>query len=147
MIESRRRAYLDAIGLDVWSIRPQKPELDRLLLQPGDGSTLLICETPDETATRLAGDIARALAGEVVWAWPDREGKPQSLSIEQAVDQYLFTRVILFGVELGRRMFRSNAPMTAGSAVITITDSLDELAIRGKTKKVFWKQLSGLSIN
>ena len=147
MIESRRRAYLDAIGLDVWSIRPPKPEPDRLVLQPGAGGTLLICETPDATATRLAGDIARALAGEVVWAWPDQEGNPQSLSIDQAVDQCLFTRVILFGAELERRLFRSNAPMTAGSAIITISDSLDELAIRGKSKKVFWKQLSGKSIN
>jgi hypothetical protein len=147
MIESRRRAYLEAIGLDVWSIKPPEPEFDRLLFQPGSGSTLLICDSPDATATRIAGDISRALGGEVVWAWPDPEGDPQSLTLEQAVDQYLFTRVVLFGTGLGRRMFRSGAPLVAGSAGVTVTDKLDELAVRGSTKQVFWKQLSGMSIN
>jgi hypothetical protein len=147
MIESRRRAYLDAIGLDVWSLRPPEPEFNRLLFQPGTGGTLLICDTPDATATRIAGDIARALGGEVVWAWPDPEGNPQSLTLEQAVDQYLFTRVVLFGTGLGRRMFLSGAPQVAGSAGVTVTDKLDELAVRGNTKQEFWKQLSGMSMN
>ena len=46
MIESQRRAYLDAMGLDVWSIKPPQPEFDRLIFQPGEGSTLLICDAP-----------------------------------------------------------------------------------------------------
>ena len=147
MIESRRRAYLDAIGLDVWSIRPPKPELDRLVFQPGSGGTLLICDTPDATATRIAGDIARALGGEVVWAWPDPEGNSQNLTLEQAVDQYLFTRGVLFGAELGHQIFRSDVPQVAGSASVTVTDKLGELAVRGNTKRVFWKELSGTSAN
>jgi len=143
VIESRRRAYLDAMGLDVWSIKPPEPELDRLLFQPGEGSTLLVCEAPEATATRIAGDIARALASKVVWAWPDPEGSPRSLTLEQAVGQYLFTRVVLFGDSLARQVFKGDAPLITGSASITVCDRLDELAVRGTSKQVFWTQLSG----
>jgi hypothetical protein len=147
MIESRRRAYLDALGLDVWSIRPPQPEFGRLMLQPGEGGTLLVCDSPDATATRIAGDVARALAGEVVWAWPDPEGGPESPTLEQAIGQQLFSRVVLFGAGLGGQMFRGETPPVVGSASITVSDSLDELAVRGTAKQVFWKQLSGKSIN
>lgn len=143
MIESQRRAYLDALGLEVWSIKPPEPQFDRLLFQPGEGSTLLICEVPEATATRLAADIVRALAGKVVWAWPDPAGSPQSPTLEQAVGQYLFTRVVLFGDSLARQMFRGDAPLVAGSASITVSDGLDELAVRGNAKQVLWKQLCG----
>jgi hypothetical protein len=143
MIESRRRAYLDAIGLDVWLIKPPKPEFDRLLFQPGEGRTLLICDSPDATATRIAGDIARAFAGDVVWAWPDPEGKRENPTLEQAVDQYLFTRAIVFGAGLGRQMFRGKAPLVTGSASITVTNSVDELAVRGDARRAFWMQLMG----
>ena len=147
MIESQRRAYLDAMGLDVWSIKPPEPEFDRLIFQPGEGSTLLICDAPEATATRIAGDIARALAGKVVWAWPDPEGSPQSPTLEQAVGQYLYTRVVLFGTGLARQVFRGDAPPAVGSASITVSDSLDELAVRGNSKQIFWKLISGTGIN
>ena len=32
MMESRRRAYLEAIGLDVWEMKPAAPLTDRLVL-------------------------------------------------------------------------------------------------------------------
>ena len=147
MIESRRRAYLDAIGLDVWSIKPPEPEFDHLLFQPGEGSTLLICDAPEATATRIAGDIARVLAGDAVWAWPDPSASPESPSLEQAVGQYLFTRVVLFGPGLGRQMFRGEVPLVVGSAGITVTESLDELAVRGNAKRIFWQQLYGKNVN
>ena len=145
MIESQRRAYLDALGLEVWSIKPPEPQFDRLLLQPGEGSTLLICNAPEATATRLAGDIVRALAGKVIWAWPDPAGSPQSPTLEQAVGQYLFTRVVLFGDSLARQMFGGDAPLVTASASITVCDGLDELAVRGNAKRLLWKQLSGNS--
>jgi len=143
VIESQRRAYLDAMGLDVWSIKPPEPEFDRLHFQPGEGDTLLICDAPEATATRIAGDISRALAGEVVWAWPDPEGSPQSSTLDQAVGRYLFTRVVLFGSGLVRKVFRGDAPLVTGSASIMVIDGLDELAVRGTAKQVFWQQLSG----
>jgi hypothetical protein len=147
VIESQRRAYLDAMGLDVWSIKPPEPEFDRLLIQPGEGSTLLICDAPEATATRIAGDIARTLAGKVVWAWPNPAGSTQSPTLEQAVGQYLFTRVVVFGDRLARQVFRGDAPLVTGTARITVSDGLDELAVRGNAKQVFWKQLSGNSSN
>jgi hypothetical protein len=147
VIESQRRAYLDALGLDVWSIKPPEPQFDRLLFQPGEGSTLLICDAPEATATRIAGDIVRALAGKVVWAWPDPAGSPQSPTLEQAVGQYLFTRVVLFGDSLARQMFRGDAPPVTASASITVSDGLDELAVRGNAKHVLWMQLAGNSGN
>lgn len=147
MIESRRRAYLDALGLDLWSIRPPEPEFDRLLLQPGEGGTLLICDLPDATATRIAGDITRALGGEVVWAWPDPQGDLQSPSLQQVVEQYLFTRVVVFGTTLGRRIFRGAAPPVLGSTSITLADGLDELAVRGSAKKNLWRMLSGSAVH
>jgi len=145
VIESQRRAYLDAMGFDLWSTKPPEPEFDRLLFQPGEGSTLLICDAPEATATRIAGDIVRALAGGVVWAWPDPEGSPQNPTLEQAVGQYLFTRVVLFGSGLARQVFRGDAPLVMGSASITVSDGLDELAVRGNAKQIFWKQLCGTS--
>ena len=143
MIESQRRAYLDAMGLDVWSIKPPEPEFDRLIFQPGEGSTLPICDAPETTATRIAGDIARALAGKVVWAWPDPEGSPQSPTLEQAVGQYLFTRVVLFGDGLARQLFRGDAPLVTDSASITVSIGLGDLAVRGNAKQILWKQLFG----
>ena len=143
MIESQRRAYLDAMGLDMWSIKPPKPEFDRLIFQPGEGSTLLICDVPEATATRIAGDIVRALAGKVVWAWPDPEGSPQSPTLEQAVGQYLFTRVVLFGDGLARQVFRGDAPLVTDSASITVSIGLGDLAVRGNAKQILWKQLFG----
>jgi len=141
MIESQRRAYLDAMGLDVWSVKPPEPEFDHLLFQPGKGGTLLVCAAPDGTATRIAGDITRALASDVVWAWPDPAASPESLSLEQSIRQFLFTRVVLFGPGLGRQIFRGDAPAVLGSASITVSESLDELAVRGTAKREFWQQL------
>ena len=147
MIESRRRAYLDAMGFDLWSVKPPPHEFDRLLLQPGEGSTLLICDGPDATATRIAGDISRALAGDVVWAWPDPEAGSQSPTLEQAIGQNLFTHAVLFGAGLVRSLFSGDAPLVSGSARITVSDSLDELAVRGKAKQALWIQLCGKSVN
>lgn len=145
MIESRRLAYLDAMGFDIWAAKPPEPELNRLVLQAGDGDTLLICERPDLTAGRFAADVARALAGGVVWAWPDAEGNPGSPSLEEAVGQRLFTRVVLFGSGLQRQIFKGDIPMVVGSARILVTDGLEELAVRGSAKLAFWNLLSGLS--
>jgi hypothetical protein len=145
MNEAHRLAYLDAMGLDAWVLRPPETAHDRLVLQPGEGGTLLICELPDATATRIAGDISRALAGQVVWAWPDPQGSPDCPLLEEAVSQQLFTRVVLFGTELEGKLFKGKAPLTIGSAGITVTVSLEELAVRGSAKRELWNRLSGMA--
>lgn len=141
MMESRRRAYLQAIGLDVWTIRPPPPSLDRLVLQPGNGRTLLVCQEPEETAQRLAADIARALDQDVVWAWPDPDGRAENASLEEVIDQYLFTRVVVFGSALANRMCKGEVPHVIGSASILVTRDAGELAVRGSAKQAFWEQL------
>jgi hypothetical protein len=142
MIESRRRAYLDAMGLNIWTLKPPPPQPDRLELQAGNGETLLLCQEPDETATRIAGDIERVLAHGVVWAWPDPEGKAEHDTLEQAIGLHLFTRVIVFGDALARRVFQGDTPQVMGSARVLVTPGLDELAVRGSAKQRFWQQLS-----
>lgn len=142
MIESRRRAYLDAMGLDVWTIKPPAPLLDRLILQPGAGETLLICQQAEETALRIAADIVRAIPGGAVWAWPDPAGCAENLSLGQAIDQCLFTRVVLFGDVPAQRLFSGESPAVIGSARVLFTLSLDQLAVRGNAKLAFWQQLS-----
>lgn len=145
MIESRRRAYLDAMGFDIWSVKPPEPEPDRLVLQPGDGDTLLVCEGPDVTASRFAGDLARVLEGKTVWSWPDCEGRSDSPSLEGAVEQFLFTRVVFFGEKLVRNLFKGKVPAVVGSARIIIAPDIEELAVRGTAKFAFWNQLCGKS--
>ena len=144
MMESRRRAYLQALGLDVWTIRPPPPSYDRLVLQPGSGQTLLLCREPEETAQRIAGDIARALDQDVVWAWPDPEGRAENTSLEEAVGQRLFTRVVVFGSELAARVCKGEVPQVVGSASVLVTRAVGELAVQGSAKRAFWKQLSSL---
>ncbi len=143
MIESRRRAYLEVMGFDIWAARLPEPDSNRLLLQPGEGDTLLICNLPDFAAGPFAGDVARALGGSVVWAWPDPEGLPESPVLEDAVGQYLFTRVVLFGAGPAKRMFKGEVPMVVGSARILVADSLEILAVDGAAKLAFWQQVCG----
>lgn len=142
MKEARRRAYLDALGFDVWSLKPPEPLFGRLQIRPGQGNTLLICAEPEATATRFAGDIVRALAGEAVWACPDPGGSPDSPTLEQAIADGLFTRVVFFGTGLGRQFIKGEMPRVIGSASITESDDLDELAVRGNAKKALWDSLS-----
>jgi len=147
MIESRRRAYLEAMGLDIWTIRPPPASPDRLVLQPGNGQTLLLCQQPEETAERIAGDIARALDQDVVWAWPDPDGQVETVSLEEAVGQYLFTRMVIFGKDLANRVCKGEAPQVIGSASILVTAAVSELAVHGCAKQTFWEQLSVSRLN
>lgn len=147
MIESRRRAYLRAMGLEVWTIKPPPAPLDRLVLQPGNGRTLLVCQEPEETAQRIAGDVARALDQDVVWAWPDPEGRAENASLEEAVGQHLFTRVVVFGAALANRVCRGQVPQVVGSAGILVTLAIGELAVQGSAKQAFWQQLSSFRTN
>lgn len=145
MIESRRRAYLEAMGFDIWSARLPEPESNRLLVQPGEGDTLLVCDLPDLATSQLAGDVARALGGKVVWAWPDPEGGLDKPTLEDAVDQYLVTRVVVFGAGLVGRLYKGEVPSVVGSALILVTDCLEDLASFGRAKLAFWNQISGKS--
>ncbi|MBT8048753.1 MAG: hypothetical protein HKN57_05030 [Xanthomonadales bacterium] len=141
MIELRRRAYLDAMGFDVWAVKPPAVATNRLILQAGDGDTLLICAQPDHTASRFAGDVARTLGGRVVWAWPDPEGSSDCPTLDEAVRQFLFTRVMLFGTGLARRIAGDEISPVVGSAFVQVTEDMEDLAVTGRAKRKFWNQL------
>ena len=142
MIEARKQAYLEAMGFDVWVARPPQAEQDRLVLGPGQGSTLLVCSASEHTASKLAGDIARVLGGDPVWAWLDPEGNPEQPRLEQAVADSLFTRVIVFGASLAERLFGGAAPAVLLTSSVSVADGLDELAVRGTAKRELWALLS-----
>ena len=142
MTEARRRAYLEALGFDVWVMKPPAPQWDRLVTGAGQGSVLLVCATSAEVASALSTDIARALGGDPVWAWPDPEGNPDTPCLEDAVRDRLFTRVIVFGADLAGRLFGGPAPEVLLSASVSIAGSLDELAVRGSAKRALWALLS-----
>lgn len=144
MIESRRRAYLDALGFDVWCIRPPAPDFDRLTLQPGEGDTLLVCDLPGDPESQLASDITRALGGAAVWAWPEPDGGEASLSLAEAITKRLFTRVVVFGAGLRQQIFKGEPPLVVGSARILSAPRISDLANNGSAKQALWNELNGL---
>jgi hypothetical protein len=142
MTEARRRAYLAALGFDVWVAKPPGPLRDRLEIGAGQGSILLVCATPEEGESAISTDIARALGGDPVWAWPDPEGTPDGPRLEDAVRDHLFTRVIVFGPSLAERLFGGAAPAVLLSSSVSVAGGLDELAVRGAAKRELWALLS-----
>lgn len=138
MTEAVRREYLEALGIEVWQSRPPPVAQDRLVIGPGRGSTLLVCASPTESAGKLAGDVVRALAAEPVWAWPDPAGDTASETLEEAIANRLFTRVIVFGEGPGALLYGGDVPAVLGSASINQVPGLEDLAISGSNKRAFW---------
>ena len=142
MIESQRRAYLEAMDINVWLGKPDAADQDRLVIGPGSGSTLLLCHAADESATRLAADISRFLADGPAWAWPDPEGRGQYPSLENAIDNYSSTRVVVFGQTLAGQLFNGQIPQTLGSARIVVASDLNVLQVSANARRELWRKLS-----
>jgi hypothetical protein len=138
MIEVRRRAYLEALGLDVWVARPSAAEHGLIGVGAGTGSTLLISTSVADCTTELAGDLARALGGDPVWAWLEPAGGE---ALEAVIGNRLITRVLLLGAEPARSLFRGSIPEIVGSATVTSAPGLDERAVSAGSRQVLWKQL------
>lgn len=143
MIEAQRRAYLEAMGIDVWINRPAAADGARWVVGPGSGSTLLLCRSPEESGTRLAADIGRSLEDDPVWAWPDPDGNQVNPSLEETIEQQLFTRVLLFGKGLAGQAFKGKVPGVLGSARVQLAADMDELAVDGMARRNLWQYLSG----
>lgn len=139
MIEARSLAYLEAMGIEAWSLRPAQRRWDQLVVGPGAGCTLLVCNNSDETGSVLATDIARALAAEPVWAWPDPEEHSSRVTLEESVRQGLFTTVLIFGKQLGTHIFSGGTPELLGSAKIHVTHSMETLRNSGAARKALWR--------
>jgi len=143
--EARRRAYLEAMGFDIWVPRSGAaaggPASGRLQLGPGQGSTLVVCGAAEESVSRFAGDLARVLGGEPMWAWPDYEAAADALALEEAVGARLITRVLVLGAQPARWLFTDAVPEVVGSAAVAIAASVDELGARGAAKRALWRSL------
>ena len=143
MTEAQRRAYLEAMGIGVWINKAAAPDAYRWVVGPGSGSTLLLCRTAQQSGTRLAADIGRSLGGDPVWAWPDPQERQEHPLLEDTIEQYLFTQVLLFGHALASRSFKGSVPGVLGSASVQVTADLDELAVDGMAKRKLWQCLFG----
>jgi DNA polymerase III psi subunit len=141
VIEARRRAYLEALGLDVWITRSPAAERGRVGVGTGEGSALLVCPSVEDCSTEIAGDLARALGGDPVWAWLDPATETAGQFLEDIVADRLITRVVLFGPEPGRSLFKGPVPALIGSAVVAVAPALEELAANGSARQALWRQL------
>lgn len=144
MPDSRQRAYLDAMGIEVWSLRhsPDQPSPDTLdepgiKLGPGDGGILLICTHDTDSASRLANDIERALGNVPVWAWPQKDQAP--VHLKTAVDEHLFTTVAIFGEELASRFYAGELPGNVNSAKLVLLPSMQDIQSSPAMRKRLWK--------
>jgi len=146
MIESRQQAYLDAMGIPVWTLRepavadpvPVESNL-KLKLGPGSGGILLVCATDTDSASKLANDISRALGKVPVWSWPD-DGE-DAVKPAVAVDENLFTTVAIFGAELAGQFFGSDIPVNLNSASLVLLPSMHELETRPDARRSLWADL------
>lgn len=144
MIEARRRAYLEALGLDVWIARSPAAEGAWLGAGPGRGSTLLICASPADSQTEIAADIARAMADDPAWAWLQPSPDADIQRLEDLIGNRLITRVLLFGPVPARALFGDEVPPLVGSATLSVAPPLEELAASGIVRRDFWHQLRKL---
>lgn len=140
MLDSRQRAYLEAMHIPVWKLRVAAPAAAAagalLKLGPGSGGVLLVCDADHESAGRLANDIARPLGGSPVWAWPVDDG--EGVALDSAVEAQLFTTVAFFGAELARRFFAGEPPAHLRSAQVLILPAMREIAHNAGARKALW---------
>ncbi|MDX1459835.1 MAG: DNA polymerase III subunit psi [Xanthomonadales bacterium] len=143
MSQARRRAYLAAMDIPVWVLRGSEPVSESppsgVRVGPGNGSVLLLCADPEEASLPIAADIARALAGEPVWAWPEEgdEGEP----LEAAVAERMLTHVVIMGSELETRLLGGPVSGVIGSAGVLRAPGMRELISSPSQRKSLWDQL------
>ena len=105
----------------------------------GNGSCLLVCAGPEQSATPLASDLARVLGATPVWAWPSED--PDSGALAQAVDDRLFTSVVVFGAGLAARVCGGEPPASCGSAQLLVGPDLEELLTQADARRQCWAVL------
>lgn len=143
MPDNRQRAYLDAMGIDVWSLREAPdapvsnlPESPGIKLGPGDGGVLLVCADDTDSASRLANDIERALGHVPVWSWPQED--ENTVQLKTAVDEHLYTVVAIFGEELAGRFFDGELPGSLNSAKLVLLPSMQDIQSKADARKALW---------
>jgi len=149
MNETRRRAYLEAMGFDVWVSKQAAAAVEagagpaRLVIGPGAGSTLLVCPGPEAIAGRLAADIVRTVGSDPVWAWPDPDAATRGPTLAEAVGDRLFTRLVIFGESLAAALLGAPAPEVLGSSAVAVAPGLDDLAASPEARRALWRLIRG----
>jgi len=168
MISERQHAYLDAIGIEIWSLRESdlltqpQPQAQAqaqvsapapvqavetssqksgppLRIGSGSGGILLVCAADVDSASRLANDISRALGSVPVWAWPDDEDT--AIELATAVDEKLFTTVAVFGDDLAGRFFAGQLPRAVNSAKLVLLPSMQDIQTSAEARQSLWATL------
>lgn len=147
-MDATRLAYLDALGIDVWVPRepraPAEPEREAggpvLVLGTGDGDILCVVASPEEAGLDLVGDIGRAMRSAPVWAWP--AGAPgfgaEAVSLEEAVADRLFTRMLVFGEGVASVLFGARRPDSLGTAGVHFVPGVARLGTDREAKRILW---------
>jgi len=171
MTVSTQHEYLQALGIEVWIPRFRNEPVSSLEAEanllpgtsqtvypdtatanegqtgkiftvgPGEGNILLLCGHSSEAATPLAADIARALDSEPVWAWPVEQDTSAALSLEQAIEERLFTRVVVFGNQVAGLSGAKEARVIFSARVIC-AESIPVLVKNHQARKALWLELS-----
>jgi hypothetical protein len=143
MKADRQRAYLDAMGIEVWRLRDTVAQVERtgpaIRLGPGGGGVLLLCSCAADASSLVATDIARALGAVPVWAWPQPEGGATTLG--DAVDEHLFTTVAVFGERLADDFFGGRVPASLNSARLVLLPSIEAVREQAAARRVLWQTL------
>ena len=147
MMDDRRLAYLEAMGIDVWRPRSARDEGSAaspggalVQLGQGEGDILCIGPTRDASRRKLSVDISRAMRTVPVWSWP--AAGPGSgadcLSLEAAVTERLLTQILVFGDALAANLFGAVVPHVIGTARVHIVPDLDSLDGDREAKRKLW---------
>ena len=164
MDTARRHEYLEAVGIDVWIpqlqhsadlastelmtgatravAHPAAIDLSKgIVIGPGTGDLLLLCASSGEAASALAADIARSLDCEPVWSWPAPADFATGLSLEQAITERLFTRVVIFGREMPGSGNDPAARVLCSARLLRV-ESIPELTGKASARRNLWSELS-----
>lgn len=122
------------------SLRTAELTATGLVVGPGNGSLLLICDGPADTSLPIAADIARCLAEEPVWGWPADSASAPGVPLEETVRDRMFTGVLAFG-EAAAAAAGDTDKGVRGSARILRAASMAELAADPAARRTLWSQL------
>ena len=139
-MDGRRLAYLRALDIPVWRPRDAAvPSTLELELGPGSSGILSISADRELQAGGIASDIVRALPETPVWAWPVPPGAGQAVT--SAVDQQLFTTLLVFGKDLAHQLLGQPLPERVEQARLLVVPGLEVLAGDASARRELWRLL------
>lgn len=167
MNSARQRAYLDAMGIEVWSLRQTPPSLETTTAHTREdeatndgaiddrtikdgiidgGPTLKLGSGSGGILLVCAADVdsASRLANDIsramtsVPVWAWPAEESTAVSLTAAVDDKLFTTVAIFGTDLAGQFVEGGLPTNMNSANLVILPSMQELQTQADARKSLW---------